>query len=255
MCQILYYSTLCQASCTRYHNSAMVVAGSGEIVSSRFTMSHTCSIGESFGTPAGQGSCCIPRRARCVPATYVDVRCPDEKRITFLSKIRQQHGVNNTFNISNTLLYPAETPTVTASCNWWPHSMKPEVGPMRRGRMHSGRWCSQSLRCTRVRPSLSYSPNLLSSLKIKERHSTLQSTLSRHQSTSAWQCRYASGNLARGHVSWVLLQTDGSQWSLMTLQVQHVPGFLSGCFSGGHHCLHNASILTCVCTTRPSTGR
>ena len=32
-------------SCTRCHNTAMVVAGSGERVSSRFIISHTCSIG------------------------------------------------------------------------------------------------------------------------------------------------------------------------------------------------------------------
>ena len=29
------------------------------------------------------------------------------------------------------------------------------------------------------------------------------------------------------------------------------PDFI-GCCSGGHRCSHNASILTCVCTTRPS---
>ena len=28
------------------------------------------------------------------------------------------------------------------------------------------------------------------------------------------------------HVTWVLLQADGSQWFLVTQQVQHVPGFL-----------------------------
>ena len=40
------------------------------------------------------------------------------------------------------LLYPAETPNVTASCNWWPHTMKPEVGPVCCGQMHSRWWCS-----------------------------------------------------------------------------------------------------------------
>ena len=40
--------------------------------------------------------------------------------------------------------------------------------------------------------------NLLSSLNITERHSTLQSTLSRHQSSRAWWCHGVSGSLARG---------------------------------------------------------
>ena len=49
----------------------------------------------------------------------------------------------------------------------------------------------------------------------------------------------------------VLLQADGSQWSLLT-QVQHVLGFLPwGCLSG-HHYLHNASILMCICITQLS---
>ena len=51
------------------------------------------------------------------------------------------------------------------------------------------------------------------------------------------------------HVIWVLLQADGSQWSWVTQQEQHVPGFLPWMC---HRCFHNASILTCVCITRPS---
>ena len=50
----------------------------------------------------------------------------------------------------------------------------------------------------RVRPSLTYRQNLLSTLKTTERHSTFQSTLSRHQSTRAWRCRGVSGGLTRG---------------------------------------------------------
>ena len=83
--------------------------------------------------------------------------------------------------------------------------MKSEVGPMCRGRMHFGRWRSLGLRRTRVRTSFAHRENLHTSLKITERHSTIQSTFSRHQSSRA--CRY-------------------SQWSLVTQQWQHVPGFL-----------------------------
>ena len=76
--------------------------------------------------------------------------------------------------------------------------MKPEVGPVCRGRMHYGTWPSPGLRRTRVRPLLTYRQNLLSSLKTTERHPTLQSTLSRHQSSRAWRCHGVSGSLARG---------------------------------------------------------
>ena len=58
---------LSQVSCTHCHNSAMVVAGSGERVSSHFIISHTCSIGKRSGVLAGQGSC-TQRRACCVTA-------------------------------------------------------------------------------------------------------------------------------------------------------------------------------------------
>ena len=63
--------------------------------------------------------------------------------------------------------------------------------------MHFGRWRSPGVRRTCVRPSLTYRQNLLSSLKKTEHHSTLQSTLSRHQSSRARRCRGASGSLAR----------------------------------------------------------
>ena len=61
------YDRLSQASCARCHNSAMVVAGSEERVSSRINMSHEGSIGERSGDLAGQDSF-TPRRARCVAA-------------------------------------------------------------------------------------------------------------------------------------------------------------------------------------------
>ena len=90
-----------------------------------------------------------------------------------------------------------------------PHTMTPEVGPVCRGRMHSARWRSPNLRCTRVRPSLTYRQNLLSSLKTTERHSTLLSTLSRHQNSRAWRNRGVCGSLARDTSE---LSTAASRW-------------------------------------------
>ena len=63
--------------------------------------------------------------------------------------------------------------------------------------MHSGRRRSPGLCCTRVLPSLTYRQNLLSLLKTTERYFTLQSTLSRHQSSSASWCCGVSGSLVR----------------------------------------------------------
>ena len=57
--------TLSQASCSRCRNSAMVLAGSGERVSSEFIMSQTCSIGERSGVLSGQGSCCTTKSTLC----------------------------------------------------------------------------------------------------------------------------------------------------------------------------------------------
>ena len=57
---------------------------------------------------------------------------------------------------------------------------------------------STSYTCTSIHPSLAYRHNLLSSLKTTERHSTLQSTLSRYQSSRDWRCRRVGGNLVRG---------------------------------------------------------
>ena len=78
-----------------------------------------------------------------------------------------------------------------------PHH-KPEVWPMCRGQMHSGRWRSLGLCHIRVCPSLTYRQNLHSSMKITECHSSLQLTLSWHQSSRAWWCCGISGSLVRG---------------------------------------------------------
>ena len=76
--------------------------------------------------------------------------------------------------------------------------MKTEVGPVCRERMYSERWRSPNLRHKHVRPSVANKQNLLSSLKTKEHHSILQSTLSRHQVSLVWRCHGMSGNLVRG---------------------------------------------------------
>ena len=114
--------------------------------------------------------------------------------------------------------------------------------------MHSGRWRSPGLHRTRVRPSLAYRLNLLSYLRTTERHSTPQSTLLRHQGGRAWQYCDVSGNLARGTRD---LSTAASMRFPMLLG--DTAGTTCGRISalGGHHCPHSASILMCVCTTRP----
>ena len=76
-------------------------------------------------------------------------------------------------------------------------------------------------------PSIIYRQNLISSLKITERYSTIQSTLSWHQSNRAWRCRGVSDSLARGSRDLSLVASWRFQWSLATQQVQHVPGFLT----------------------------
>ena len=96
---------------------------------------------------------------------------------------------------------------------------------MRRGRMHFGR-CSPDLCLTRVRPSAAYRQNLHSSLKTTERYSTIHSTVSRHQSSRARWCRDISDSLARGTSNLSPAASDGSQWSLVTQEVQHAHRFL-----------------------------
>ena len=105
------------------------------------------------------------------------------------------------------------------------HTIKPEVGHVRRGRMHFGR-CSQDLCRTRVRPSVAYRQNLHSSLKTTERYSTVHSTLSRHQSSRARWCRDVSGSLARGTSNLSPAASDGSHLALVTQEMQHALRFL-----------------------------
>ena len=154
-------------------------------------------------------------------------RYPTEKHITFLSEKWPQHGVNNLWNVAGTVYFTLQKQQIWPSVAIDdPHTMKPEVGPMCRGRIYSGRWCSFSLPRTCARPSLAYRQNLLSSLKTTERHSTLQSTLSQQQSSRARRCPDVSGILTRGACD---LSPDARKRFpkiLVTQQVQHVPGFL-----------------------------
>ena len=69
---------------------------------------------------------------------------------------------------------------------------------------------SPCLHITCVCPSLAHRQNLLSSLKTTECHSTLQSTLSQHHSSSAWQC----GSLDTGTHD---LSPTASRWFPMVL--------------------------------------
>ena len=68
--------------------------------------------------------------------------------------------------------------------------------------------------------------NLLTSLKTTERHSTLQSTLSQHQSDRAWRCRGVSGSLATGTCDVSPAASRRFPMVLGDTAVQHVPGFL-----------------------------
>ena len=124
--------------------------------------------------------------------------------------------------IGHCLFYPAETPNVAATCNWWPphHDIwdvvrvwwmnilrklalnrstpytceySPKDGAQQVYAVHlwifSEIWRSTGLRRTLIRPSLAYRQDLLLSVKTTERHSTLQSTLSWHQSSRTRRCR------------------------------------------------------------------
>ena len=111
---------LSQASCTYCCNSAMVVAGSGERISSCFIMSHKCSFGERSGDLAGQGSCTL-QRAHCIAAANEDVHCPAEEALNLpVEEMAVALGYQSLQCSRHYLLYPAETPNVTTSCNWWP---------------------------------------------------------------------------------------------------------------------------------------
>ena len=128
--------------------------------------------------------------------------------------------------------------------------MKPEVGPVCCGLMHSGRWRSSGLYHTHVRPSLAYRQNLLSSLKTTEHLSTLQSTLSWHQSSLAWRCHDVSGNLARGTRD--LSHPASRQFPMVLGDTVGATCARISSRNAATAARNNVSTLTCVCTTLPS---
>ena len=153
-------------------------------------------------------------------------------------------GVTNQWNVAGIGYYTMQKhqmwPRVVTGS---PHTMKPEVEPVCPRRIHSGRWGLSSLRRTRVRPSLTYRQNLLPSMKTTERHSIFQSTLWR-LSSSAWRYRGASGSLARYARDLSQAWSDGSQWSLVTQQVQHVSGILPWMLLGWPPLLYHQNFCT-----------
>ena len=141
------------------------------------------------------------------------------------------------------LLHLAETPNVTASCNWWlptPWSLRWGLYVMG---MHSGKWCSPGLHHTRLCPSLTYRQNLLSSLKTTKCHFTFQSTLSQQQSSSAWWCRGVSGSLA---IDTCDLSSAASRWFPMVL------GDTAGATCARISSLDVIWVATAACTMRQS---
>ena len=122
-------------------------------------------------------------------------------------------------------LYPAETPNLTASCNWGP----PTPWSLRLGLCVMGKCTPEddvlrfmSYTCmsiTRIQQ------NLLSSLK---KHSTIPLLSKLFHDTRVAVLDSIVVAWPEAHVIWVLLQADGSQSSLVTQQVQHVPGILPG---------------------------
>ena len=121
---------------------------------------------------------------------YVDVRCPAEKHSTFLSKKWQHVQCSR-----HCLLYPAETPNVTASSNWCPP--------------HHDSWGGGL--CVVGESILEDDAHQVYAISVYVHHSHTDRTCShhwrqqsaippftRHQSSRAWWCRGVSGSLARG---------------------------------------------------------
>ena len=131
------------------------------------------------------------------------------------------------------LLKSAETPNVNACSNWRHHTIKSEVGPVCRG-------------C--VWPSVAYRQNLLSSLKTTERHSILLSTLSRHHSSRDGVEVWEPGQKHTWSESSCKQTVPNGPW--WHNRCNMCPNVFPGHCLCGHHCSHNAPILTCVCTTR-----
>ena len=74
--------------------------------------------------------------------------------------------------------------------------MKPEAGLLCRRWMYSGRWRSPGYAAVYVCSITSIQTTYSHHWRL-QRHSTLQSTLSQHQSSRAWRCRGVSSSLTR----------------------------------------------------------
>ena len=156
---------LCQTSCNYCRNSAMVVAGSGERVSSRFIMSPTCSTGERSGDLVGQCSCCTPRRTCCIVAAVRGCALSCWKAHYVLLKSTSSSCWNDSFMGFNNLCTVARTVYFTLQKHQMllrvviddPHTMKSEMRSVCSGWMHSRRWCSPGLHLTCVHPDRTYS--------------------------------------------------------------------------------------------------
>ena len=109
---------------------------------------------------------------------------------------------------------------------------------------------SPGLRRTRVRSSVAYIQNLLSSLKTTERHSTLRSSLSRPQSSHTWRCHDISGNLARGTRD--LSHPANRQFPMVLGDTAGATCARISSRNAATAARNNVSTLTCVCTTWPS---
>ena len=240
---------LSQATCTLCRNSAIVVAGSGERVSSCYIMYHTCSISERLESLLARAVVVHNDKHVTTPQLYVNVCYPvveahhlhvEEMAVAYCYQPVQCSG--------HCLLYTAETPNVTTSCNWWPPhheawggvcvSWANAFGNMTLSRLTP--YTCTSITCIQTESTLTEdnrAPFLLNRIFHDTRVDVLGGNV---VYVVAW---------IEVHVVWVLLQADGSQWSC---RCNMCPDFFLGCYSGDHCCSHNASILTCVFSTRPS---
>ena len=100
-------------------------------------------------------------------------------------------------------------------------------------------------------PLLAYGQKLLSSLKITERQSILQSTLSRHRSSRTWRCLGESGSLTRGTRD---LSPAASKWFPMVRDDTAGATCARISFLDAVRAATAASIMSrsCACTTRQS---
>ena len=151
----------------------------------------------------------------------------------------------------NCLLYPAVTPNVAASCNW--------------GLPHHEAWGGACVSWTNVLRTMTltwFTPYTCMSIARIETKPTLITEDNRapfhspidslwHHSSRA--CRDVSDSLTRG----IRDQSPAAcrRFPMVFGDIAgaiFAPNSFRDAFYGGHRCLHNTSILACVCTTRPS---